>query len=359
MAFVKAVKKKSKLRLALTGPSGSGKTWGALNIAKGLGGRIACIDTEKGSASLYEHIVDFDVMDLSAPYTPEVYISGIKDAEKLGYDILIIDSTSHEWSGPGGVLELVDEVAKSRFRGNTWSAWSELTPRHRAFIDTMLQSNMHIIATGRSKTETAQTEGNNGKKQVVKLGMKTEQRDGFEYEFTAVLDLVHDGHFAVASKDRTGLFTGDPKPISVDTGKMLLDWLENGAAPPATASVPVSGQSSTQSVPLTADQQKYFPRILAALKTLHGDDNEAKKATIERESTIPANGTYPERPGVKDYRKLDGKPLQILAHKLEALAKKTAKLEDNPLTCLECQQPLDSTGTCRTLTCPEGKPVDG
>lgn len=232
MAFVKATKKKSKLRLALTGPSGSGKTWGALQIAKGLGGKIACIDTEKGSASLYEHIVDFDVMELSAPYTPERYIEAIKEAEKCGYDVLIIDSTSHEWSGPGGCLELIDEVAKARFKGNTWSAWSDITPRHRAFIDCMLQSGMHIIVTGRSKTETAQSESN-GKKQVIKLGMKTEQRDDFEYEFTLVLSLNHDGHHAIASKDRTSLFADkDPKPITEKTGQMLADWLESGVEPP-------------------------------------------------------------------------------------------------------------------------------
>lgn len=230
MAFTKATRKKAKLRLALTGPSGSGKTWGALQIAKGLGGKIACIDTEKGSASLYEHIVDFDVLELGAPYTPEAYIAAIKEADKAGYNTLIVDSTTHEWNGPGGVLELLEDIAKAKYRGNTWSAWNELTPRHRAFIDAMLQSDMHIIATGRSKTETAQVE-ENGRKKVAKLGMKTEQRDGFEYEFTVVLDIVHDGHYAVASKDRTGLFAGDAKPITEDTGKRLLAWLETGVEP--------------------------------------------------------------------------------------------------------------------------------
>ena len=205
-------------------------------IAKGLGGRVACIDTEHGSASLYsEHteypVPEFDVMELAPPYTPERYIAGIKEAEEAGYDVLIIDSTTHEWSGSGGILELVDQVASAKFRGNSWSAWNELTPRHRAFIDAMLQSRMHIIATGRSKTETAQVE-ENGRKKVAKLGMKTEQRDGFEYEFTVVLDIVHDGHYAVASKDRTGLFRGDAKPISEQTGIDLLNWLETGEAGP-------------------------------------------------------------------------------------------------------------------------------
>ncbi len=230
MAFVKAVRKKAKLRLALTGPSGAGKTWGALEIAKGLGGRIACIDTENGSASLYSDRADFDVMTLSPPYSPERYVEAIKEAEKEGYDVLIIDSTTHEWSGVGGCLEINENTAKAKFKGNTWSAWNETTPRHRKFIDAMLQSNMHIIATGRSKTETSQTE-ENGRKKVVKLGMKTEQRDGFEYEFTVVLDLSHDGHYAIPSKDRTGIFSGDPKPITEETGKALLAWLESGAEP--------------------------------------------------------------------------------------------------------------------------------
>lgn len=233
MQFTKAVRKKARLRLALTGPSGSGKTYGALMIAKGLGGKIAVIDTEHGSASLYCHLADFDVLDLAPPYSPERYIEAIKAAERAGYDVIVIDSTTHEWSGSGGCLEINEATAKARFQGNTWSAWNDTTPRHRAFIDTMLQSSAHIIATGRSKTETAQTEGPNGKKKVIKLGMKTEQRDGFEYEFTAVLDIIHDGHFANASKDRTGLFAGDAKQLTEQTGRDLLAWLESGEPPAA------------------------------------------------------------------------------------------------------------------------------
>lgn len=245
MKFEKAVRKKAKLRLALTGPSGSGKTIGALMIAKGIGGKIALIDTEKGSASLYASPIklpdgrvftppEFDVLELSAPYSPEHYTEAILAAQAAGYETLIVDSTTHEWSGVGGCLELVDEVARAKYRGNSWSAWNEVTPRHRAFIDALLQTQMHVIATGRSKTETAQTE-DGGKKKVMKLGMKVEQRDGFEYEFTTVLDIVHDGHYAVASKDRTGLFSGDPKVIDESTGKALLAWLESGAAPVADA----------------------------------------------------------------------------------------------------------------------------
>lgn len=240
MMFQKAERRKAKLRLGLTGPSGSGKTWGALLIAKGIGGKIAVIDTERGSASLYTNLVDFDVLELSPPYTPERFLEAIRAAENAGYETVIIDSITHEWNGVGGCLELVDQLASARYKGNTWSAWSDVTPRHRAFLDAILRSSLHVIVTMRSKTETAQTE-ENGRKKVVKLGMKAEQRDGFEYEMTTVLDITHEGHYALASKDRTGLFTGDPKPISEKTGAMLRDWLESGAEPlPSAADVAIS-----------------------------------------------------------------------------------------------------------------------
>ncbi|CAI0821154.1 Uncharacterised protein [Serratia entomophila] len=231
MKFEKAMRKKAKLRLALTGPSGSGKTYSALLIAKGIGGKIAVIDTEKGSASLYSDIAEFDVLELEPPFSPERFIEAIQAAEDAGYETLIIDSITHEWGGVGGCLELVDTIAKAKYRGNSWSAWSEINPRHRLFLDAILRSPMHIIATMRSKTETAQVE-ENGRKKVAKLGMKSEQRDGVEYEFTTVLDIAHETHHAIASKDRTKLFSNsDPLVISESTGKMLLDWLESGINP--------------------------------------------------------------------------------------------------------------------------------
>ena len=229
MKFAKAMRKKAKLRLALTGPSGSGKTYGALEIAKGLGGKTALIDTEKGSASLYSDRFNFDVLELDPPFTPERFIEAIGVAQEAGYDNLIIDSITHEWSGIGGCLELLDVLAKAKYRGNTWSAWSEITPRHNAFLDAILRSDLHIIATMRSKTETAQVDKSNGKKGVDKLGMKSEQRDGVEYEFTTVLDLNHETHTAMASKDRTGLFSNaEVTQLNELTGKKLMDWLNDG-----------------------------------------------------------------------------------------------------------------------------------
>ena len=237
MSIRKARRSATKLRILLTSPSGGGKTYGALLMADGLGGKTVVIDTEEGSSDLYDELHDFDVIDLKPPFTPERYIEAITAAEAAGYEVIVIDSVTHCWSGKGGCLELVDDIAKAQFKGNTWSAFSVITPRWRAFVDAILRSSAHVICTGRSKTETAQVE-DHGKKKVAKLGMKLEARDGLEYEFTTVLDLVHDGHYATVSKDRTGIFSGDPKPISVETGKRLAAWLAGAEAAPQPEPAP-------------------------------------------------------------------------------------------------------------------------
>jgi len=248
MQFQKAMKKRAKLRLALSGPSGSGKTYGALMIASGLGGKIAVIDTERGSASLYSDLVEFDTLEIAPPFTPERFIEALQVAASAGYNVCVLDSITHEWDGAGGCLEINETIAHTKFRGNTWAAWNETTPRHRAFLDAILQAPMHIIATMRSKTETVQGED----KKVKKLGMKAIQREGAEYEFTVVLDLEHDKHYAIGSKDRTRLFS-EPHVITPETGKRLLMWLDSGLSPRLsdaelleyTNSIETSGSSET------------------------------------------------------------------------------------------------------------------
>ena len=226
MQFQKAARKQAKIRLGVSGPSGSGKTYGALLIAAGLGGRIAVIDTERGSASLYSDLVEFDTLELLPPFSPERFIEALDTAAKAGYDVCVIDSATHEWDGSGGCLDINEMIAHAKFKGNTWSAWSETTPRHRAFIDAMLHSPMHVIATMRSKTETVQGDD----KKVKKLGMKAIQRDNTEYEFSAVLDIEHEHHYAMASKDRTGLFK-EPVVITREVGARIKAWLDSGAVP--------------------------------------------------------------------------------------------------------------------------------
>jgi len=224
----KAERQQAKLRIGINGPSGAGKTYSALLLAYGITGdwdKIAVIDTENGSASLYAHLGAFNTMTLEAPYTPERYVEAIRACEDAGMEVILIDSTSHEWEGEGGCLQINDKLAQTKFRGNTWAAWSETTPRHRAFIDAIVTSQAHIITSTRNKTDSVMTED----KKVKKVGTKEIQREGFEYELTVNFNLDRDKHYATASKDRTGMFIDrDAFVITEATGKELTEWAQSG-----------------------------------------------------------------------------------------------------------------------------------
>lgn len=234
MAFKKAERTDATIKLAITGPSGSGKTYSALLLAKGLGGKTAVLDTEYGSASLYSDKFEFDTWDELDPhgFPPEYFIGVIKAAEQAGYKNLIIDSISHEWNGRGGCLEIADALTRSKYRGNSFVAWSEVTPRHAKLIETIVSSKLNIIATMRAKTEYVINKSENGKATPQKVGIGSIQRDGTDYEFTTIFELDRDSHIANAGKDRTGLFV-QPCVITEETGKRLADWLCSAKPMPA------------------------------------------------------------------------------------------------------------------------------
>ncbi len=223
--FQKATRRTSKLRLALCGPSGSGKTYSALSIASGLGRKVAVIDTEYGSASLYADEFDFDALCLES-FSPDSYVEAIHAAEVAGYDVIVIDSLSHAWAGSDGALEQVDN-AKAKEK-NSFTAWRNVTPKHNAMVDAIVRCKAHVIATMRSKVEYVLEDGGSGKKVPRKVGMAPVQRDGMEYEFTICGDLDPD-HNLFITKSRCREF--DNKRIHNPGRPMaerLLAWLAQG-----------------------------------------------------------------------------------------------------------------------------------
>ncbi len=211
-----------KLRLGISGPSGFGKTYSALQLAYGMTQdwtKIAVIDTENSSSSLYSHLGNFNVLDLSAPYSPERYIEAIEVCEKADIKVIIIDSITHEWNGKGGCLQIQEQL------GGRFQDWAKVTPRHQVFIDKILNAKCHVITTTRRKVDYSLDVGGNGRTKVVKHGTKEITREGFEYELTVNFELVNDQHLVKASKDRTGLFANKPEfVINASTGKKLLQW---------------------------------------------------------------------------------------------------------------------------------------
>lgn len=270
--FKKAERKRSKLRLALCGPSGSGKTYSALQLAFGMGGKVALIDTENGSASLYSHLGEFDVCEIAPPFTVQKYIEAIKGAEQAGYDVLVVDSLTHAWAGQGGLLEEVDKRAASSSSKNSYAAWRDVTPMHDRLVDTILQSNLHMIVTMRSKTAYEMEKGANGKVAPVKKGMAPIQRDGLEYEFTVVLDLDNQKHVAEAGKDRTGLFDGKVFVPTQETGKELIEWLDSGSEPSIN-------QNQKDQIVFLAKKLGMVEEMSSVIKEVSGADKKMAELT--------------------------------------------------------------------------------
>lgn len=223
MKLQTASRKRSKMKMSCTGPSGSGKTMSSLLIAYGLcndWSKIAVIDTENHSAELYSHLGTYNVLPLDAPFSPEQYIKAIDVCTDAGVEVIIIDSLTHEWE------YLLDY--HSSLQGNSFTNWSKVTPRHNEFVQKILQCPCHIIATMRTKQDYVLSE-KNGKMVPEKVGLKTVQRDGMDYEFTLVFDLDIKNN-ATASKDRTGLFAGKPEQkLGIQTGKLIQHWCNAGA----------------------------------------------------------------------------------------------------------------------------------
>lgn len=224
MSFKRATKQQSKLRCALFGPSGSGKTYSALRVATGMGGKIALIDSERGSASKYADRFTFDVVELNNKNIDD-YCTWINNANKEEYNVLIIDSLTHGWHQ---LLEEIEKLARAKYSGNTWSAWSEGTPKQKRLIESILSFDGHIIATMRVKTEWTTEKDDKGRNKPVRVGLSPEQGKGIEYEFDLLIELTPE-HFANVLKDRTGKYQDATfeKPDE-NFGKELIEWLNDG-----------------------------------------------------------------------------------------------------------------------------------
>lgn len=273
--FKRATKAAAKLRAAVFGPSGAGKTYTTLGVAKGLGGRVAVIDTERGSASKYSDRFEFDVLELD-DQSIDGYVAAIRLAAQEGYDVLVIDSLSHAWQT---LLEEVEKLAKAKYRGNTWSAWSEGTPMQRKLVGAILDFPGHVLATMRSKTEWT-TVDNNGKKTPQRVGLAPEQGKGVEYEFDLLVEISTE-HIANVIKDRTGKFQDKllDKP-GEEFGKQLAAWLAEGVETPAQPEV----RTPTESVPALMTK--------ASKAIAKADSTDAIAACRRRIDQYLADGTF-------------------------------------------------------------------
>ena len=226
MMFTPASKKEAKLRLAIVGPSGGGKTWTALALATAMGGKIAVVDTENGSASKYADRFAFDTVKLTPPFHPSKFIEAIQTAQMLGYRTIILDSLSAMWTGTGGIVSIVDDIATMSKSQNSFFAWGEGTNLYNELINAIVQSEINVIGTMRSKQEYVLEKNEKGKVSPTRVGTRPIMRKDFEYEFDMVLtmDLQNKATVTKTRCDDLPMGMVIPKP-GAGLGRTLMTWL--------------------------------------------------------------------------------------------------------------------------------------
>lgn len=273
MGFQKAKREQVWLKVLLSGASGSGKSYSALKMATGIANKcdsgIAFIGTEGSRNKYYANEFDYDLLELEEPFECEKYMAAIDEAVKAGYKVLIIDSMTHEWKWLNDVHD--------KMPGNSFTNWGKLKPRHHKFMDKVLNSPIHIIATARGKDDWV-LEDRNGKQVPKKVGMGQQQDKDISYEYTVSLMISQDTHVASADKDNTHLFDGKFEVITEKDGEKLYDWANQGEKPTPKAQQPTYSEPTVSDEDILKDIKK---EIISLCTQLGGTKNESLMVTLK------------------------------------------------------------------------------
>ena len=272
--FKKAKREQVWLKVLLSGASGSGKSYSALRLATGVakkcGGSIAYIGTEGSRDLYYANEFDYDLIQLEDPFTIDKYLEALKAAIDEGYKVVIIDSLTHEWNWLNDTHD--------KMPGNSFQNWGKLKPKHRAFIETILASPIHVIATARGKDEWI-LEDRNGKQVPTKVGMGAQQDKNISYEYTVSLMIAQDTHVASADKDNTHLFEGRYEVLTEKDGEKLYDWANEGDAPATPKPMP---KFETAEIDDEEKLRQVKKDIIALCNELGGTKNKPMMAELKK-----------------------------------------------------------------------------
>lgn len=277
-----ASKKKVKIKMAISAPTGFGKTYSALLLAFGITNdwsKIAVIDSENESASLYSDLGKYYTIAMQPPYTVDSFVEAVNTCVAGGVEVIIVDSTYHYWHGKGGLLE-----RHSQMPGNSYTNWAKTNPIYSRWLDTILQTPVHFICTSRKKQAYEMTKDSDGRIKVEKKGMEDQIRDGFDYEMTLAFNIISDNHLVEVNKDRTRLFAGKQEfVITEETGKLIRKWCETGVE---------------VKQPAPAPKWSYTPDLKHELTTL------AESATLDDNARFAATNSIENVKSEADYNKI-------------------------------------------------------
>jgi hypothetical protein len=240
-SFRPARREQAGLFVALAGGTNSGKTFSGLRLARGIAGpngKIAAIDTEAGRMSHYAGDFVFDVVNMQGPFRPERFAQAAIDAEESGYSVLLIDSFSMEWVGPGGVLDWQAEEHKRMGgkEGAKMASWIKPKMGHKAMVYSFLQRRIPIVFALRAEEKTKVGPDN---KPVTSWAPICNKAFPFELTVSFMLSASAKGHIDLSlpwkmEKDHIPIFQ-DGEVIGESHGARLAAWASGNPEPAPTA----------------------------------------------------------------------------------------------------------------------------
>lgn len=298
--FRPAIREQVGLLIGLAGPSGSGKTFSAFRLASGIVGqnkKFAVIDTEARRSLHYADMFRFDMCELHPPFRPSNYSDAILAADKAGYEVIIVDSMSHEWAGEGGILDWSDEEL-ARMAGDDWkkresckmASWIKPKMEHKKMIQRLLQVKATLILCFRAE-EKVKMEKDNNKTVIVPIGWQPICEKNLPYELTVSFLLTPDKpgmpQPLKLQEQHKSLFPLN-KPINEESGKMVAEWARGGA-------VPVFGQKpAEQNTKKTMASEAQIQKINEFLVALAEKQGISEETVLKELSFVPGTETRQE-----------------------------------------------------------------
>lgn len=291
------------LLLGVAGPTGSGKTFSGLRLATGMqritGGDIAVVDTEAKRATAYDKYFTFKHLDFPPPFGPLDYLDAIEHVVSKGAKNIIVDSMTHEHSGPGGVMDQINAFLDEKC-GEDYAARDRMNMvAHKGPKADRKLLNNYIVQAGRGGVNFIFCYRADEKVKPIKgqgiqnMGMTPETTSKLVYEMMAMFLLsgAADGKPIIKpSTPFEALFTKLPvqfrdmlvagEPLSEDFGQKLAEWAK-GSAPAGSG----GQQTGKKAPPPTSPNAELLTAIQKAItaataKRPEGADERAHKQAL-------------------------------------------------------------------------------
>jgi hypothetical protein len=204
------------------------------------------LDSEYGSAKKYADVFKFFHLNITDP-DPRNYMKLIREAGKSPLDVLVLDSISHAWYA---LLDLVTEEGKKS--NKPFGGWDKGSPIYKEFVETILASPLHIIATSRSKSEYDISKDEKGKTKVTKIGTKPDQRENIEYEFDVAGTMDEENNLTIIKSRCSAIHRKSFYQPGKELADTLRAWLNSGEAPAPKPAPGATEQKQETSAPVPA-----------------------------------------------------------------------------------------------------------